>query len=284
MRIAVTALVTCAGLAACANDPEYIAAPDPLEAGVAGMTGQLTQAKAQLQLPIKTESADDARSRAALAAKLDPIEVPYVRVGDLELEIEWTIQNLDTDDGQAKIEVNGANEFFAYDPSIIVLDPGNKEAPPAPGLAGDIPIDVPAGKAVSGLFTEDQLREASIDLDQITRGNVNPFYATLTVSKNAQSFQPLTPPVAAAPGAEPPKQTPVGDPIPREAFAEMTRIDLVFKPTKHMVLTYDVRVRDLRGIMHELLLAAVTEKPNELETFNPVQYNPTPATPTPRAP
>jgi len=284
MRIAVTALVTCAGLAACANDPEYLAAPDPLEAGVAGMTGQLTQAKAQLQLPIKTESADDARSRAALAAKLDPIEVPYVRVGDLELEIEWTIQNLDTDDGQAKIEVNGANEFFAYDPSIIVLDPGNKEAPPAPGLAGDIPIDVPAGKAVSGLFTEDQLREASIDLDQITRGNVNPFYATLTVSKNAQSFQPLTPPVAAAPGAEPPKQTPVGDPIPREAFAEMTRIDLVFKPTKHMVLTYDVRVRDLRGIMHELLLAAVTEKPNELETFNPVQYNPTPATPTPRAP
>ena len=284
MRIAVTALVTCAGLAACANDPEYIAAPDPLEAGVAGMTGQLTQAKAQLQLPIKTESADDARSRAALASKLDPIEVPYVRVGDLELEIEWTIQNLDTDDGQAKIEVNGANEFFAYDPSIIVLDPGNKEAPPAPGLAGDIPIDVPAGKAVSGLFTEDQLREASIDLDQITRGNVNPFYATLTVSKNAQSFQPLTPPVAAAPGAEPPKQTPVGDPIPREAFAEMTRIDLVFKPTKHMVLTYDVRVRDLRGIMHELLLAAVTEKPNELETFNPVQYNPTPATPTPRAP
>ena len=284
MRIALTALVTSAGLAACANDPEYIAGPDPLEAGVADMTGQLTQAKAQLQLPIKKESADDARSRAALAAKLDPIEVPYVRVGDLELELEWTIQNLDTDDGQAKIQLNGANEYFSYDPSIIVLDPNNDEAPPTPGLAGDIPIDVPAGATVSGLFTEDQLREASIDLDQITRGNINPFYATLTVSKNAQSFQPLTPPMVAAPDEDPPKQDPVGDPIPREAFAEMTRIDLVFKPTTHMVLTYDVRVRDLRGIMHDLLLAAVTEKPDELETFDPAEYNPTAATTTPRAP
>jgi hypothetical protein len=285
MRIAVMAVVTSAGLAACANDPEYIPAPDPMEAGIADMTGKLSVAKASLQLPIKTESSDDAKARAALAAKLDPIEVPYVRVGDLEIEVEWTIQNLDTTDGQAKIELNGANELFSYDPSIIVLDPGDDEAPPTPGLTGDVPLDVAAGRTISGLFTEDQLREAAIDLDQITRGNVNPFFATLTVSKNAQSFQPLTPSMPPAPGAsEPPKQDPVGDPIPREAFAEITRIDLVFKPTTHMVLNYTVRVRDLRGIMHPLLLTAVTEKPDELETFDPMEYNPTPATPTPQAP
>jgi hypothetical protein len=279
MRIAVTALLTSIGLTACANNPEYLEAPMTLEAGLADATGKLSEAKASLQLPIKKESADDAKARQALAAKLDPIQVPYVRVGDLEIEIEWTIHNLDTTkDGQAKIEINGANELFSYDPSIIVLDPGNDEAPPTPGLAGDIPIDVLKGETVEGVFTEDQLREASIDLDQITRGNVNPFFATLTISKNAQSFQPLSAPMAPAPDSDvAPMQTAVGDPVPREAFAEITRIDFVFKPDHHMVFNYNVRVRDLRGILHPLLLTAETEKPGELQKFDPMVYNPSPA-------
>jgi hypothetical protein len=261
-------------LAGCANDPVYIPAPMTMDAGFPdpAMMGMPTQAKASLQLPIKTETAADKKTHAALTAKLAPILVPYVKVGDLEVELEWTIRNLDMKDGQAKIQLNGANEYFSYDPSIIVLDPGNDEAPKTPGLAGDVPIDVPAGSEVSGLFTEDELREASIDLDQITRGNVNPFRATLTVSKNAKDFQPMTAPMPMVKDYMP---TPVGNPVPREAFALMTRIDLVFKPSTHMILEYNVRVRDLRGIMHELLLTAVTQKPGELQTFTPAVYNPT---------
>jgi hypothetical protein len=261
------------GLAACANDPVYIPAPMAMEAGVADATGKLGEAKASLQLPIKTETASDKAARDALATKLSPVLVPYVKVGDLEIDVEWTIKNLDPKDGQAKIELNGANELFSYDPSIIMLDPGNDEAPPTPGLAGDIPIHVPAGGEVSGLFTEDQLREASIDLDQITRGNVNPFRATQTISKNAAEFQPVTPVMPVMEGEEAPPQTPVGPPIPREAFAELIRIDLVFKPTTHMTLEFNVRVRDLRGIMHDLLLTAVTEKPDELQPFMPAVFN-----------
>jgi hypothetical protein len=263
MRLVLVASVV-AGLAVCANDPVYIPAPMSMEAGVADMTGMLSEAKASLQLPIKTETASDMRDRARLAQELAPVMVPYVKIGDLEVQVEWTIKNLDMTPGQAKIELNGANEFFSYDPSIIVLDPGNDEAPPTPGLSGDIPIEVPAGGEVSGLFTEDELREAAIDLDQITRGNVNPFRATLTSSKNAQEFQPLTPPMPAVVDYV---QMPDGPAIPREAFAELTRIDLVFKPTTHMVLDYNVRIRDLRGIMHDLLLTAVTDKPGELESF-----------------
>lgn len=273
---ALLVLAGLAGLAGCANDPVYLAAPMRLEAGVADATGMLSQAMAQLQLPIKTETASDMRKRADLAAKLDPVMVPYVKVGDLEIDVEWTIKNLDTMPGQATIELNGANEFFSYDPSIIVLDPGNDEAPPTPGLSGDVPIVVPAGGEVSGLFTEDQLREASIDLDQITRGNVNPFRARLTISKNAMSFQPMTP---LMPGVADYMQTPVGPPVPREAFAEMTRIDLVFKPDTHMVLDFNVRVRDLRGILHELLLTAATAKPGELQTFMPAVFNVSAAAP-----
>lgn len=272
MRVVLVSLV----LVGCANDPEYIQAPMVMEAGVADMMGMLSEAKASLVLPIKTETAKDKTERDALATQLG-VMVPYVRVGDLELDVEWTIKNLEDKPGQAKIELNGANEFFSFDPSIIILNPDDDEAPPTPGLAGDVPIDVPAGGTVSGLFTEDQLREAAIDLDQITRGNVNPFRATLTISKNAESFQPMTPP---DPTSMLPMmgQMPIGDPIPRAAFAGIRRIDLVFKPSVHMTLEYNVRVRDLRGIMHDLLLTAETEKPNELQPLDPAVYNVT-ATP-----
>jgi hypothetical protein len=156
---------------------------------------------------------------------------------------------------------------------MINLAPPDAEDPPkTPGLAGDIPIDVPAMASVSGLFTEDDLREASIDLDQVTRGNVNPFRAALTISKNELSFQPLTAPALDAQGEI--TQSATGPAVPREAFAEMVRIDLVFKPGTHMTLDFNVRVRDLRGIMHDLLLTAVTQKPNELQKFNPMAYNP----------
>ena len=268
-------------LVACnANDPVYIQAPMTMEAGVSDPTnmGMLTQAKASLQLPIKTETAADKKARDALSARLAPIQVPYVKVGDLELDVEWTITNLDTKPGQAKIQLNGASEFFSYDPSIIILAPPDAEDPPKnPGLTGDIPIDVPAGGTVSGLFTEDDLREASIDIDQVTRGNVNPFRAVQTVSKNALSFQPVTPPALGADGELAPP-SPVGPPVPREAFAEMVRIDLVFKPDRHMTLSFNVRVRDLRGIMHDMLLSA---KPAELQMFDPMPYAPMvgPATP-----
>jgi len=284
MREVLLSCLGCLGsawLVGCANDPEYIPAPMTMEAGVPDMTmmGMLSEAKASLTLPIKTESAADKTKRDALSTQLG-VMVPYVKVGDLELDVEWTIKNLDNKDGQAKIELNGANEFFSYDPSIIILNPDDEEAPPTPGLNGDVPIDVPAGGTVSGLFTEDQLREASIDLDQITRGNVNPFRATLTISKNAPSFQPMTPPDPKS--MEPMMgQKPIGEPIPREAFAEITRIDLVFKPDTHMTLEYNVRIRDIRGIMHNLLLAAETEKPDELQPFMPMVYNVTPPTTTP---
>lgn len=268
------------GLVACnANDPVYIQAPMTLEAGVpdpANM-GMLSEGKVSLQLPIKTETAADKAKRDALAARLAPILVPYVRVGDLELDVEWTIKNLDTKPGQVKIQLNGANEFFSYDPSIINLAPPDAEDPPkTPGLTGDIPIDVPAGGTVSGLFTEDDLREASIDIDQVTRGNVNPFRAVQTVSKNALTFQPMTPPAVNAAGEI--TQSPMGPPVPREAFAGMVRVDLVFKPDRHMTLSFNVRVRDLRGIMHDMLLSA---NPAELQMFDPMPYAPMvgPATP-----
>jgi hypothetical protein len=227
-----------------------------------------TVGTASYVLPIRLEKPMEAMERATRTAALG-VDVPFVKVDDLEVSVEWTIRNLDAaNEGIALLQLNGANEAFAYDPAMVALgDPD--EAPPAPGLDGDIPLRVPPGGAVRGLFREDQVREASIDLDQITRANLNPFAATLQVHKNIDFFQPLTAPM---PGVDDYVQTPVGPPIPREAFRQIIRVDLVFKPDRRMQLEYTIRVRDPRGLLHELLDAAAIEAPGELTSFMPADY------------
>jgi hypothetical protein len=264
-------------LVGCANDPSYMECPaaptDPncvqvLEAGQDDGTGTNTivaEAKSKLVLPINIEKPADANDRAARAAALG-IEVPYVKLGDIEIEVEWQITNLDAQEGLALVELDGANEFFEYDPDLIVLD-ADEEAPPTPGLDGNIPIHVPANGTVTGIFREDQLREASVDLEQVTRANINPFAATLRINKNDAQIQPQTPFDPLNPDVPP---MPTGTPIPREAFASIIRVDIVFAPDRHMTMTYNVRVRDIRGDMlpDELLSAPA----GELTQFAPQPY------------
>jgi hypothetical protein len=261
----------------CTNDPVYLTSPNNMEAGMDDGMGNTVVAKSSLMLPIKPESSADLRADMALANRLGGgIMVPYVKLDDLDIEVEYTIKNLDGMPGKAKVELNGANEFFVFDPSQIVIgDP--QEAPPTPGLAGDIPIDIPANGVYSDVFREDQLVEAAFDLDQVTRGNVNPFAAMLTVNKNQQSFQPMSTPMYMNPvcqqNPDDPTcvQTPVGNPVPRSAMAGIIRIDLVFKPDHHMVLDYTVRVRDHRNLLHDKGLAA---PPNQIVMFMPATYAP----------
>lgn len=253
---------------ACSNDPVYIPAPMPIEAGQDDATALV---QTSLPLPIKLETTVDAAERARRTTAL-MVDVPYVKVGDIEVSVEWKITNLTDQEGEVLLQLNGANELWAYDPvaAAVGLD---EDEPQPPGLDGDIPLHIAARGSLTGLFREDQLREASIDLDQITRGNINAFRATLTVSKNATEFSQLEPQTYDANG-EPQPQTSTGVVYPREAFAQIVRIDLVFKPDRHMRLEYTVRVRDNRGIMHELLDAAMTEEPGELAVFDPMVYVP----------
>ena len=266
MRAAIALLLV--PLYGCSNDPVYIPAPMAIEAGQDEATALV---QTSLHLPIKTETTLDAQERMNRSAEL-MVDVPYVKVGDIEVSVEWKVTNLTDEEGEVLIQLNGANEYFEYDPvaAAVGLD---EDEPQPPGLDGDVPLHITARGSLTGLFREDQLREASIDLDQITRGNINPFRATLTISKNATKFSELAPQAYDAQG-EPLPQAETGVVYPREAFAQIVWVNLVFKPDRHMRFEYTVRVRDVRGIMHELLDAAVTEAPDELTTFMPVVYVP----------
>jgi hypothetical protein len=246
---ATTLLVAAVG---CTNDPIYIppGMDGPrLEGGLEmDMDGNRVAARTSVVIPINTETEEDIEDREALQMTMPAeVTVPYIKVGDLEVSVEWTIRNLEESPGQATMQINGANQFYEYDPLLVVLSEDD-EAPPTPGLTGDIPIDIPAGGTISGLFTEDDMREAAIDLDQITRGRVNPFRARFTIAKNDRQFAQMSEVMYDEDGEALP-QMETGVVFPREAFAGMLRLDIVFDPDRHMVLEYAVRVRDVRGEM-----------------------------------
>ena len=253
--------------AGCTEDPQYLEPPMALEGGVLDMDGVSQRAAASLVLPIKIETAEDAAERAQLATTLG-VDVPYVRLGDLEVSVEWSLQNLDNRAGKIKVSLNGGNEYFFYDPTMIMLGGGDEESPDPPALAGNIPMDVLPMGTVSGVFREDQISELSIDLDQITRGNVNPFRAVLQIDEDADLFQPLSP---LDPADEDAMQVPMGPAIPRKAIAQATRIDIALESSVHAMLSYDVRVRDKRGLLHKRLMAAPV---TGVTQFMPVLYKP----------
>lgn len=246
------ALAAGLGLAAgaCGTDPQYIPAPSSIEVGVAGtdvFTGTAT-----IDLPVQLETMEDALERAerAVALGVGADELAYVRLADLSISIEWTIKNLAGSEGEARVHVNGGNQFWYYVPTEFVIDPDEDEEPPP--LAGDIPLRVPASGTLSGVFREDQLREAAIDLEQITRGMVNPFAAMLTINEDD-------------PGVAIPTMIPLDD------VSHLVRFDLVFEADRHMVLEYGLRIRDHRGIVHRHHLAA---PPEEVVTWNPAMFVP----------
>jgi hypothetical protein len=260
---------------ACTEDPQYVQAPVGIEVGV-GDGEDANTGTATLSLPFDLETLMDPegdvereRLELATALELDAAEVSYVRLDHLSVSVEWTIKNLADADGSARVHLNGGNERFFYNPInfIVVDENGDEEATPPP-LAGDIPIDVPALGTVTGVFREDQVREAAIDLELITRGGSSAFAALLSIHEDVTSTADLPP--------DPNNAMPPTITIPVEAFGQMVQFDLTFEADQHMVLEYVIRVRDHRGLLHDELLAAPAE---ETMIFMPAEFIPTLAPP-----
>ncbi len=238
----------------CANDPQYVQCGTSdtmdtctLDTANAVMIGTgpsaRTIVRGSLHVPIKPETAALTKTRTDLAATMPMgVDVPLYRVSLYDLSVEYTVKNLDSVPGTVKVALDAANEAFAWDPTMIT--PAGDESPPAPDLAGGTPIDLQASGQYDGLFREDQLLEAAIDLDQISRANINMYAATLTVNKNDASFQPLSPIMPPPVGSQdPPMQTPTGPAVPRAAFRNLVRVDLAMEATTHMTITFEIRVR-----------------------------------------
>jgi hypothetical protein len=185
------------------------------------------------------------------------VMVPFVKRDDLEISVEWTVKNLSDADGVARVQMNGANEWFSYNPIAFVVDVEDEDPPPP--LSGDVPMEIAAGDERSGVYREDQLAEASLDLELITRGGLTPFAAVLDIQEDMDEMTDAA-----------------GMTVPSDAFAGLVRVDMILIADRHMVLEYSVRVRDHRdpGLLHEELLDA---PPEELQPLAPAEFVPAPA-------
>ncbi|HUS68193.1 MAG TPA: hypothetical protein VMZ28_26850 [Kofleriaceae bacterium] len=236
---------------ACSDDPIYVEPSGAVEVGADGET--FTAASSTL-LPVRLERQAEAEDRAARAGELG-VMVPFVLRDDLDISVEWTLKNLSDAPAVARVQLNGANEMFAYVPTAFVVDIEEEEVPPP--LSGDVPLEMEPGETRDGVFREDDLAEAALDLELITRGAVSPFAALLEVNEEMDEFD--------AAGVE----------VPSDAFASLVRIDVGLVADQHMVLEYSVRVRDHRDLLHDELADA---PPEELTAFAPADYAP-PAAP-----
>jgi hypothetical protein len=250
-------LVCLVGLGACTNSPSYLEPQQALEVGIlpdpANPGETIGEAATTLFLPIRPETPEEQMERLDRMATLG-VNVPIVLVRELDIAIEWTIKNLSDTDGEARILINGGNEYFVYVPLNFVFDPDEDEEPPP--LLGNVPILVPAGKTVSGVFREDQVREAALDLELITRGGLNPFAALLEPHDDLRGLTDAN-----------------GMSVPVTAFGHIVQYDIVFRADQHMVLEYAIRIRDEDEILHELLLDAPA---GEVITFAPTIFVPPP--------
>lgn len=262
----ISMLLGLAALGACQSDPQYLEAAAPLQGGMVDpMTMEPVVASGTTLLPIKIETASDKAQRDALAASLNTV-VPYVRLDDLRVSVEWSLTNPGTTAGKANVTLNGGNDRNYYDPNTI--PPAGREAPPTPSLLGNTPIDVPANTTITGMFRDDQVLEAAIDLELIARANQNPFRAILVNNENDESIQPMSIPDPMDPNSV---SVPMGDPVPRAALGHLIRLDIGLNSSVPMTLTYVVRVQDDRGILHKKLLGAPMD---QLTAIMPTLYVP----------
>jgi hypothetical protein len=215
------------------NNPTYLTQKRPLET-LADPMGQGFAADTDLYvLPLRRPSMeermaldDERRTRNLM------MEVPWAATRDLAVQIEYSLKNLDDGRTTVYFSVNGGNEFGDYVPDLYI-DPtadADDQTPPPP-LLGGTPIELTGRETRVGVIREDQINEASLDLEAITRYPANGDVLATPFMVIAHDS------TASRIGLD---AIPANDVVPL-----MVRFQLNLSATGHVVCDYNVRVRVL---------------------------------------
>lgn len=234
--------------AAGCNNPSYLFQSRPLETRPGGMGGGY-QADTELyvlpvRMPTQQESVALMQEQQRLGLMMP---VPWAGQRDFDLEIRWSIKNLENQPLQASFNISGGSEFGDYVPDLYVdpTVPEQDQVPPPPLLGGTL-IDLAANEVRAGVFREDELKEAGLDLEAITR-------YPAAGDALATPFQVLVRHSSAS-------RVGLSD-IPKDdVMPAMVRYQMTFSATGHAVVDYSVRVRDHAGKL---------ARPNDMNLYVP---------------
>ncbi len=266
MKTVRSSLLSCAVLAVvaagCADNPTYFNPESPVLEVNAG--GGAAAAMATIPLPIRLETQDeeDERTERTTSLGLPEGSIPYVKLADMTISVEWTLRNLDDAPGIARVDMNGANEWFRFVPELFDLDEDEEDVQPPPPLVDGAPLQIGPNETRSGVIREDNVREAAIDLELMSRAGMDVIVALLNVNEDTEVFT----------------DTVSGAEITEDLFAGLVEVDMRFSATTHMVLEYSIRIRDHRGLLHDDLGAANAA---ELAVFDIVDLAPPAPDPMP---
>ena len=184
-------------------------------------------ASVSMVVPFRIPTDADRAELAGESAELMQM-VPWLRTDRVALSLMYTITNVGDAAGEARLEIDGASEFAAYDAqsvraAMLAADPrADEDAVLA--LIRPTPIVLAPGEVHRGLVREDDFDEAALDLDAIARFGATP----ASVLINLSSVNPI--------GLE---MLP-----PRHVRPALFRVDVRFSASTHMRLEFLVRLRD----------------------------------------
>jgi hypothetical protein len=220
------------------NNPVYLSEKGSIETqpgmGMTAVNGYLP-ATGLYVLPVRRPTATEQQLLVADQMKRGlMMPEPWAASRDFDIEIEYSVRNLETTELIAFVVLDGGNEFGDYVPANYInpaLPPG--EQTPPPHLLGGEPLTIAAGGTVTGVFREDQLRESAIDLEAITRypegGDVlaTPFRV---IEHNSQI-----------------STIGLGSVPPNDVTPAHVRYAFTITAGGHVIMDYVVRVRDHAG-------------------------------------
>ena len=163
-----------------------------------------------------------------------PDAVPWAQARDFDIEIEWSIKNVDTTKTTVILALDGGNEFGDYVPGAYIDPNANAEdQTPPPDLVTTEPLVIEAGATASGVFREDDLQESAVDLEAITRypSGGDALATPFVVIEHRSSISQI--------GLEG---------VPRhDVTPAHVRYQFTVNADAHVIMDYTVRVRDHNG-------------------------------------
>lgn len=226
-RLALLALAACG-----CNNPTFLTEKAPVETA-ASRTGNV--GSDLYVLPVRQPTQKERQFLATLQQKLMlPDPVPWAQARDFDIEIEYSIKNLDAMQVTAFAYLDGGNEFGDYLPNQYINPNDPNQQTPPPHLVASEPFQIGPGAVITGVFREDDLQESALNLEAITRYpsaagglRATPFMVILNRSNVSSIGRDGVPP---------------GDITPAHV-----RYQLTVAADGHVVLDYTVRVRDHNG-------------------------------------
>jgi hypothetical protein len=153
-------------------DPVQIAMTSEIEATYEGEELTMYEVKRGIQFPIAAPRESDLAALRAQA--VPPFEhYPFLTIDHVEVQVSWTLSNIDAETHNVAILVDPWNEFGRYVPGLQLVDADDGEfLPNTSGIEIFFPISGNSRK--HGTFTIEDMQEMAIDFATAMNVIANP--------------------------------------------------------------------------------------------------------------